>query len=119
VPLGSFVRENLVVIATLKSLIAEEVNLIEILLLDELEAIRFVPSIRKDVEGNLPPDAESQVEIGKLFLHGCHHILPNIVREVKLLVVIPLFAGAVPSNGGNVHHATTELNKSATLRHAR
>lgn len=56
-----------------------------------------------------------QSQIGKFLPHGNHHILTDVMLEVKLLKIIPLLAGAIAADGGGVEHSTAEFNESSTL----
>ena len=49
-------------------LVAEEMDLLEFLILDVIQTECFVPSVREDVEGNLTTDRESQAIVLKFFL---------------------------------------------------
>ena len=113
--LGPLVSENLKVVAALKGLVAEEVDLIEITLVEELQAVRLVPAGREDIERDLTADAEREVEVLELLLHGGDHVLADVVLQIELLVVISLLARAVATNGGDVEHTRPELNEGPTL----
>jgi hypothetical protein len=66
VPDGPAVAEDLVVVAALESLVAEEVDRLVLdatgalgLVLDVLQAVCLVPAGGEDVEGDLPADGEA------------------------------------------------------------
>ena len=56
------VVENLIVVPPLVCLVPEKVHLVELACLDVLQAVRFVPPVREDVERDLPADRKSQTE---------------------------------------------------------
>ena len=113
--LGPLMSENLKVVAALEGLVAKEVDLIEITLLEELQAVRLVPAGRKDIERDLAADAIREVEVLELLLHGGDHVLADVVLQIEFLVVIALLARAVAANGGDVEHTRPKLNESPTL----
>ena len=115
VALGPLVSEDLKVIAALKGFVAKEMNLVEITLFQEAQAVRLVPAGGEDIERDLTADAVREVEVRELLLHGGDHVLADVVLQIELLVVIALLARAVPANGGDVEHARTEFDEGSTL----
>mmetsp|Transcript_4710 Transcript_4710/g.6910 ORF Transcript_4710/g.6910 Transcript_4710/m.6910 type:complete len:257 (-) Transcript_4710:57-827(-) len=112
---GPLRGKDFVVISPLKGLIPEEMDLIKVTLRQELQRVGLIPSHREDIKRDLSPDAVRQSQIGKFLPHGSHHILTDVMLEVKLLKIIPLHAGAIAADGGDVEHSTAEFNESSTL----
>lgn len=111
----SFMGEDLEVISTFKRLVPKKVNLVKVFRIQELEAIRLVPSLGENVETDLSTDRKGQVQIGKFRLHQRHHRFSDLVLEIKLFVVIPFRPGTITANGRNIEHTGTELNERAAL----
>lgn len=59
---GSGVNVDLIIISALKPFVSIEMDLI-VIIFDELEAIRFVPSTRENFKRNLTSDTELQVNV--------------------------------------------------------
>lgn len=59
---SSGIAEDLVVIAARSSIITEKVYLLEILILDMLQAVGLVPTLRKDIERDHTTDGEFQAK---------------------------------------------------------
>ena len=78
-------------------------------------AYRLVPALRKDIEGDLPSNRVSQIQVFELGAHLGHHRLTNLVRQVELLKVVTFFPVAVASDRGDVEHALPKLDKGPTL----
>ena len=78
-------------------------------------AYRLVPALRKDIEGDLPANRVSQIQVLELGAHLGHHRLTNLVRQVELLKVVTFFPVAVASDRGDVEHALPKLDKGPTL----
>ena len=112
---GSLRREDLIIIPSLKRLITKEMNLIKLSLLQEVETIRLIPSGGEHIERDLSTNAVGKVEVGKLLLHCLDHIGAYTTFEVNLFVSVTFFAGAVTSDGTDVHHATAEFNECSPL----
>lgn len=141
---GARVLEDLVVVAALVSLVAEEVDsavldAADLLLgFDMLQAVSLVPPGGEDVKRDLSTDRVAIV--GKIvsksvpsFLPGCmprnirktqvrellldslHEFLANLVLQIKLLVLIALLHRGVPANRAYVDHAVPELDESTPL----
>mmetsp|Transcript_1729 Transcript_1729/g.6659 ORF Transcript_1729/g.6659 Transcript_1729/m.6659 type:complete len:229 (+) Transcript_1729:110-796(+) len=112
---GALAREDLVVVAALVGLVAEEVNLVEVGVADEVEAEGLVPALGEDVERDLAADREGEIEVGELLLHGLDHGGSDVVFLVVLLEGVALFARAVAADGRDVEHALAELDEGAAL----
>ena len=112
---GAFVRKDFIVVSTLKGLVAKEMDLIKVFGFDELETVGLVPTGREDIERDLASDTECEIQIGKLFLHGGHHLLADVVLHIEHFIVVALFSGAVPADGRNVEHSATKLNECPAL----
>lgn len=85
--------------AHLVCLIAEEVDLIEILL-HELQAEGLIPTLWEDIKADLPPDRIGQLEGRELGLELGNERLPHAVLLVVLLERVALLLAAVPSCAG-------------------
>ena len=107
--------KDLVVVSSLKGLVSKEVDLVKVTFWKEFEAISLIPTSREAIKGNLSPNAVGEIQIGKLFFHGCHHVFAHVVLKVKLLVVIAFLARAVATNGGNIEHSTAKLDERSSL----
>jgi hypothetical protein len=55
---GASILKDLKVVATLKGLVAKEMNLVEVFL-HILQAVSLVPALRENIKGNLTPDGVS------------------------------------------------------------
>lgn len=108
-------REDFVVIPSFKRFVPKEMDFIEVLRFDELQTIRFVPSLWKHIETDLATDRKGQVEIRKLLSHLFDHGLAHFVLQVKLFVIIAFGTGAVASDRRNVQHSTAELDERSSL----
>mmetsp|Transcript_87863 Transcript_87863/g.253415 ORF Transcript_87863/g.253415 Transcript_87863/m.253415 type:complete len:233 (+) Transcript_87863:191-889(+) len=106
---------DLIVVAALEGLVPEKVDLIEVTLGQITQAISLVPTRREQVEGDLPADGEGQVQVRELLSHLCHHVFPNIVRQIELLELVALLSAAVPADRRQVQHALTELDEGPSL----
>lgn len=82
---------DLVVVPALVGLVAEEVDLLELLVLDVPEAVRLVPPRREHVKADLPPDRVRQVEVGKLVLQQLDKGGPDLVDLVVRLEFVAFF----------------------------
>lgn len=137
---GTRVLVDLVVVAALVCLIAEEVDggvldTAEVLLvLYVLQAVRLVPTPGENVKGDLTADgvAESKdcqymakfiariqnsrkTKIGESSLDCLDKLLPDAVLEVVLLVLVPLLNACVSADRADVDHAVPELDESSAL----
>ena len=90
-------------------------DFIKVFRVDVSEAEGFIPPSREAVERDLSSNAIGQVQICKLLLHGSHHVLSNVMFQIKLFVIISFFPRAVPTDWRDVEHATSELKESPTL----
>lgn len=132
---------DLVVVAALVGLVAEEVDggvLDAIWLLgiglEVLEAVGLVPAGWEDVEGDLTADGVAvllllelgrmrcewrgvlrQANIRKLLAEHIHKRLADLVLQIVLLVLIPLLRTRITPNGANIDHPIPELDKRAPL----
>ncbi|KAI6766758.1 hypothetical protein HG531_011980 [Fusarium graminearum] len=105
---------DLVVVAALKSLVTEEVNVLVGnaigllgLVLEVLEAVGLVPASREDVKGNLSTNGETVVY--------CDKLLADLGVLVVLLEVVSFLCAGVTADGADVDHAVAELDKGSTL----
>jgi hypothetical protein len=73
----SLVSVDLKVIPTLKGLVSEEVNLIEVLSREEVQTISFVPTSREDIEGDLATDGIGQSQVTKSLFESQDHVTTN------------------------------------------
>lgn len=64
---------------TFESLVSEEVDLVELPLLDVVQAVRLVPARGEHVEADLAADAELQVQVTELLLNRFNHIFTDVV----------------------------------------
>lgn len=67
---GAGIFVDLVVIPTLVGLVSKEVDLFEAFRLDVSQCVRFVPSHREDIEGDLATDGEGEAVIRELGLES-------------------------------------------------
>lgn len=80
---GPLIRENLVVISSRETLVAEEVNSLVLdagnvfLGLDVLQAVGLVPASREDIEGDLSSD---RVPVSLLLSGTCQKKIANHLR---------------------------------------
>ena len=114
------VTVNLPVVAALVRLVAEEVDLVVddsslLLRLDVPQAVGLVPAGGKDVKGDLAADGVCEACVGEGFFELDDHGLPDLVLEIKLLVLVALFSGGVATDRGDVNHAVAELDEGTTL----
>ena len=144
-PNRPLVAEDLVVIAALVRLVAEEVDgsVVDalrtgLLRLDVLQAVCFVPALGEDVEADLAADRVAanvgdvsaglrvkqrrrawpnsrQTQIRKLLLDRLNKRLPNPMLQVKLLILHPLLHTRIPANRTNINHPIPELHKRTPL----
>ena len=138
---GPRILEDLVVVAALERLVAEEMDgrvfnaTWEVLLvLDVLQAVSLVPSGREDVEGDLAADGVSanvlvdnrlskwvpkrclrESQIRKLLLQDFHKVRANVVFQIKLLILLPLCICSITPNRGDIDHPIPELDECASL----
>jgi hypothetical protein len=105
---GPLVRKDFEIVASFKRLVAKEMNFIIIFCLDKVQTIRLVPARRKTIKTNLTSNAVLEIQIGKLFLHGCNHVFANVVLQIIDFIVVAFLATAVSANGGNVEHAAAK-----------
>jgi hypothetical protein len=87
---GPAVLVDLVIVSSLVSLVSEEVDLFEALVLDMAESIGLVPALWENVEGDLAANAVGQVVRGKLLLQEVDKVAANVVLLVVCLELVPL-----------------------------
>ena len=120
---GTRITENLKVVAALQiskplqthghRLVSEEMDLVVIL--QELQAVRLVPSLGDHVEGNLTSNQVDEVEIGKLLLQHLHHLLSHVVLLVVGAKRVALLLRAIATHRADIDHSGTELNERSAL----
>jgi hypothetical protein len=142
VPDRAVISVDLVVIATLVRLVAEEMDgsvvqaIWEVLLVRQvLQAVRLVPTGRKNVEGNLAAYGvavislvgvrltlgssrsgdEREFEIRKLLLQRLNKLGPHIMLQIELIEIFPLLYTSIPANRANIYHPIPELHERASL----
>lgn len=86
-----------------------------VLTLDELEAERLVPADREDVERDLAPDGETQVQLSELSPESLDKGFADSSSPVILLELVTLRLGAVATDWAHVDHAIAEFDKGAAL----
>lgn len=79
------------------------------------QAVGFVPASREDVKGDLSSDAISEVQVGKLLLHGLNHLLANTMLQIELFIVITFRTRTVSTDWRNVEHSASKLEERSTL----
>mmetsp|Transcript_543 Transcript_543/g.1286 ORF Transcript_543/g.1286 Transcript_543/m.1286 type:complete len:264 (-) Transcript_543:90-881(-) len=112
----SLVVVYLKVVPATKRLVAEEVDLFVSTILDVLQTVRLVPTHGKHVERYLTAYAELQPVVGvELLLQRTHEVLPDVIRQVELLVRVTLALAARASHRTDVQHALAELDERSAL----
>lgn len=94
-------------------LVSEEVDVGESLLLDMLECVRLVPSLREDVEGNLAADGVCEAIVWELVLQGGNEFGANFMLLVVLLEIDTFLNAGVSSNRRDVDHSISEFDECA------
>ena len=122
---GASITKDLVVITALTMrlhtrsyrhcLISKEMD--RIVILQKLETVRLVPSLRNDVEGNLSANEIDEVHVRELLLQRLDHRLADVVHLVVLAERIALFLRAVATHRTHVDHARSELDERASVAH--
>jgi hypothetical protein len=115
-PNRSLVGKDLIVIASFESFVPEEVDLVKVFRFQEIQTVRFVPTRREAIIGDLSTNTVREVQIFEFRLHCLDHVFANVVLEVVLFIVVAFVAGTVSSNGRNVEHAAAEFEKCAALK---
>ena len=92
----AFILINLIVIATLVSLVSKEMNFV-VIVLDEAEAARFVPAFRENFKRGKTANAVMQINALHLFLQGSYEWLPDVrllleFNEVFALLLCQILA---------------------------
>eukprot|EP00826_Nyctotherus_ovalis_P055253 TRINITY_DN7322_c0_g4_i1.p1 TRINITY_DN7322_c0_g4~~TRINITY_DN7322_c0_g4_i1.p1 ORF type:complete len:144 (-),score=8.42 TRINITY_DN7322_c0_g4_i1:449-880(-) len=109
----AFVNKDIVVVTTLVSLIAKEVNLL--IILKVFQAVGFVPAFGKGVEADLSAYCEPESVVGKLLFNDVYELFTDFVHLVVLVEVFALLLRAVPANWRNVDQPCAVLNEGSAL----
>lgn len=117
------IAENLIIVATLSliqlqcthrhRLVSEEMDLVVIL--QELQAVRLVPSLGDHIKGNLASNQIHKVEVRKLLLQHLHHLLSHMVFLVVNAESITLLLRTIATHRADVDHSRAELNERSAL----
>ena len=99
---GAWVCEYFKIVPAIKGLVTKEVDLVEVSFFDEIEAIGFVPTLRKHIERDLSTNTKLELEMSKCLLHSLDHVLPNVISQIKLLVVISLLSGTIATDRADI-----------------
>ena len=51
----------------------------------------------------------------KLLPQSRHELLPDLVLQIKLLIIIPLLSARIPANGADIDHPIPEFDEGASL----
>lgn len=111
---GSWVGVDLPVVTTLVGLVAEEVDLLEALVLHVLKSVGLVPAGREHVKGDLAANGVGQAVVGKVLLESIDKGLSDLVLLVVLFKLVSLLGRGVSAHRRYVDHTVSELNKSAS-----
>ena len=109
------------VVSSFHSLVSPEVDHI-ILVLDELEAERLVPSNREYIEGDLSANRKPQVQFSELTFELLNKCCAHSMLLIVLIESLALLLGAVPANWTHIDHAISELNERSSeviIQHVR
>ena len=86
-----------------------------VVLLQELETVGFVPSLRDNIEGNLTTNQVHEVVFRKLLLENLDHLLTNMVLLVIKAKGITLLLRTIATDRTDVEHSRTELDEGTSL----
>lgn len=112
---SSLMRKDFKIVSSFKRLVSKEMNLIKVFRVDVFETVRFIPSRREAIKGDLATNAVRQIQIGKFLPHRLYHVLSDIVFQIKLFVIVTFFPGTVSTDRRDIEHARSEFNKRAAL----
>jgi hypothetical protein len=119
---SSGIGVDLVVVATLESLVTKEVNVLVGdaigllgLVLEVPEAVGLVPASGEYIEGNLTTNGEGETEMTESLLEDSDELLADLGILVVLLKVVSFLCAGVTADGTDVDHAVTELDEGSTL----
>ena len=104
---------DLVVVTPFIGFVAEEIDFI--VLLQESQAVSFVPTDGEHIKTDLASDRVLDSQIRELFLESSYEIFANRKLQVVFFVLISFFLRTVSSNRRNVDKSSTVLNKSASF----
>lgn len=86
-----------------------------IVILEELETVCLVPSLRNDIERDLSTNEIDKVVLWELFLEHFNHLLTNMMLLIVKAERITLLLRTVATHGTNVHHSGAELDERSSL----
>lgn len=85
------------------------------IILEESEAVSFVPSFWHDIEGNLSTNWIRHVQIYKLFLQDRNKLFPYLMLFIINLELISFFLRTIPAYWRDVDHPSPVLNKCSSF----
>mmetsp|Transcript_60977 Transcript_60977/g.96950 ORF Transcript_60977/g.96950 Transcript_60977/m.96950 type:complete len:204 (+) Transcript_60977:176-787(+) len=114
---GSFIIEDLKIIASFVCFIAKKVYLFEALLLDKPQTIRLIPTMRKHIIRDLATDGALELlgQLRQLGLELLDHFLSNLLLLIKLEELDPFLLRAVATHRRHVDHSIPEFNECAAF----
>lgn len=95
---SSRIIEDLPVISAFESLIAEEVNLLEVLVLDVLQAVCLVPSSWEDIKRDLTTNGIGEAQVWENIAERLYEYLTCLVGLVESFVGIAFFGAVYDEN---------------------
>lgn len=108
-PDGSWVFVNFVVVTAFVAFVAPKMDFV-VIVLDKLQAIRFVPANWEHIKADLASHAKPKTIVSELFSEYLNEVATDKVLLVVFFESISLFSCAVAANGADVNHTVTSLN---------
>lgn len=94
-------------------LIPKKINLL--ILLQIPQTISLIPTLRKDIERDLPANGIVQIVIGKVMLQFFDELVPDFVVLVVVFEIVAFALGAVSADWRDVYQAGSVFDECAAL----
>merc|ERR1712224_281421 len=118
-PRNTLIILDLLVVAALVALVAEEVQVtVRLPARHVSQTLRLIPTHRDTINTNLPTDSPRHVvrrARPEALAHLRNHPLANPVLLILRVELVTLLIAAVAPNRTNINHTVTELDKRASL----
>lgn len=102
---------DLVIVATIKSLVTEKVDRFEAFLLYMTKTIRLIPTRWEYVKRDLATNRVCKSKVRESCLEVLYKLLPKTSFQIILFKLVTFLAGAVSTNRRYIDHTIAEFNE--------